>query len=106
MKSLDEALHLLGKTIKKEEVEYYIEKQWIKVEKKQGNYFFEDIDIARAQLIIELQIHIGIEEEAISLILSLLDQLHANRAKLSKLVMAIEKQPRHVQAAIFSLLNE
>ena len=105
MRTIQEIIALAEVMIEKPTLEEWIAQGWIRPVKKKRTYYFEDIDVARIQLIYELQHRMMIEREAMPIILSLLDQLYGTRARVNKLVAAIEQQPRRVQADIFSLLR-
>lgn len=53
---------------------------------------FEEIDIARLRLILDLRRDMGVNDEAVPLVLSLLDQVHDLRAALGRAAAAIKQQ--------------
>jgi len=61
---------------------------------------FRDVDVARAELIADLTIEMGINDEGVDVVLDLLDQLHSLRFACNNLIEALETQPlgirRHV----------
>lgn len=105
MKTMNEILALEEVTVDAVVIEEWIELQWLKPVRKEQVIYFEEIDIARIHLIDELRHRMMIEYDAIPVVLSLLDQLYTARAKLGKLVGAIEQQPQDIQTNIFSLLS-
>ena len=66
---------------------------------------FDDFDVARVRLICELHYELRIEEDSLSVVLSLLDQLYAARRSLRTLLAAVEAQPADVRARIASLVK-
>jgi chaperone modulatory protein CbpM len=62
---------------------YYIEQKWIEPCDHE-NLIFDDEDVARISLIQELQQDLGVNEEAVPIILNLLDQIHLLRAHLKR----------------------
>jgi chaperone modulatory protein CbpM len=66
---------------------------------------FDDFDVARVRLICELRYELHIEEDSLSVVLSLLDQLYAARRSLRTLVAAVEAQPEDVRARITNLVK-
>ena len=65
---------------------HYIEERWLEpAEQVEENWMFDDEDLARARLILELQSEFGVNDEAVPIILHLVDQLNAIR-KLVKRV--------------------
>lgn len=66
-------------------LELWIEQEWLLPEYTPSGPSFKDIDIARAQLIRELQTGIGANDAGIDVILHLMDQLHGMRRALAEL---------------------
>ena len=61
---------------------------------------YTETDIARICLMCELSEDLDIGEEALPVVLSLIDQIHGLRQQLKALGSAIEAQPKPVQDAI------
>ena len=53
---------------------------------------FEEVDVARAQLIVELRRDFALDEEALPLVLSLLDQVYALRCQVRVLCDALQER--------------
>ncbi len=89
------------------DVHHWIDNQWLRPEKKEGNYLFKEIDEARARLIIELRDHLGVTEDSMSLVLQLLDQLYTTRRQIRYLceVISTEKYP-DVQLTLRRILDD
>ena len=60
-------------------LEHFIQEEWI-VPFNRAEMLFDDEDIARINLIWELRNDLGVNDEAVPIILNLLDQLHHLRA--------------------------
>ncbi|GBR04078.1 hypothetical protein [Acetobacter oeni] len=71
------------------EIENWIRLDWLRADGVPGHYLFQDMDEARARLIIELRDELGVEEDALPLVLSLLDQLYAARRQMRLLASAL-----------------
>jgi len=56
------------------------------------NWDLDEEDVARARLILELRNDFGVNDEAMPIILHLLDELYAVRARLIQLVGALDKK--------------
>ncbi len=56
----------------------YVEEEWI-IPFDRENYFFDDEDIARIKLIVDLQNNFGVNDEAVAIILHLVDQLNTDK---------------------------
>ena len=102
---MQEILVLTEVDVEKPVIEEWIDAGWLKPITENNIHYFEEIDIARIQLIYELYYHIMVEPDTMPLVLSLLDQLYGTRARLKQLVSAVEKQPDDVKLDIFSLLE-
>jgi chaperone modulatory protein CbpM len=78
-----------------EALEAWIAAGWLSSEGTGGQ--FTEADVARAELIHDLQRDLGINDEGIGVILELIDQLHGMRRTLSNLLSAIHAQPDDVR---------
>lgn len=67
---------------------------------------FDDIDVARIRLVCELKDALNLNEEAVAVVLSLLDQLYGVRRDLRTLEAAVEQQPRAVRRQIMESVRE
>lgn len=105
MKTLDDIMETLHSALARATVEDYIARRWVRPIVQGNSYYFEDIDIARIQLIQQLRHDMQVGDDAMDIVLSLLDQMHGLRARMRTLAGAIERQPQHVQAEIFALLT-
>ena len=61
---------------------------------------FDTADVARVRLICELHYELNIEEDSLSVVLSLLDQLYAARQALRNLAAAVEAEPPEIRDRI------
>jgi len=61
---------------------------------------FTEADVARLRLLCELTDDLAIDEAALPVVLSLIDQLHGLRRQLRHLVEAVEQQPQPIRSAI------
>jgi chaperone modulatory protein CbpM len=67
----------------------WIEQHWVLPAASGSDYLFEEVDLARLRLINELLDELQIGEEAMPIVLNLLDQLYEARAALGELETAI-----------------
>ncbi|MEZ5778098.1 MAG: hypothetical protein R3E44_07025 [Paracoccaceae bacterium] len=58
---------------------------------------FRQIDIVRLELLCELSEGFDLDEDALGVVMSLIDQLHGARAELRAVLAAIENEPADVQ---------
>jgi chaperone modulatory protein CbpM len=83
----------------------WIEAGWVLPNCENDERRFDDSDIARVRLICELHYELQIEEDSLSVVLSLLDQLYATRRSLQTLAAAVAAQPEDVRSRIASLVR-
>jgi chaperone modulatory protein CbpM len=74
-------------------LETWIEAGWLAPRQEAEVRRFSDIDLARAQLIRDLIHAMGVNEEGITVILDLVDQLHGVRLALRGILSAVAAQP-------------
>ncbi len=79
--------------------------QWIDMglvtpRRGETGYLFDDLDVARVNLVCDLCFDMGVGQESLPIILSLIDQLHRTRHSLRALAAAIESQPEGVRLEI------
>jgi len=87
------------------EVEQWIGNAWLRAEGLPGHYRFQEIDVARVRLIRELRDDLGIDDDSLPVVLSLIDQLYAARRQMRKLRRAVEEAaPDAVRQAILDTL--
>lgn len=84
---------LLGEVagLRMEALNSWIANNWVRPQGQQGVYLFEAIDVARVRLIVTLHEELQVEDEALPIVLSLLDQLHDARRLMLRLQSAIEE---------------
>jgi chaperone modulatory protein CbpM len=88
------------------EVERWIAEAWVLPETADGVYVFHEVDVARVRLIVELKRDMAIDDEAMPVVLNLLDQLYALRRRLKLVTAALDGLPPDLRAAIAARLEE
>jgi chaperone modulatory protein CbpM len=89
------------------ELAAWIERGWVRPEPAgPGDWVFQEIDIARIQLIFDIRRDLGVAEDTAPLVLSLIDQVYDLRAALKALSRALEGQPAEVRSAVLAALAE
>lgn len=63
----------------------WIREDWVRPLRRGGEPVFEEVDVARVRLILELRDELDMGEAAIPVVLSLLDELHATRRDVRRL---------------------
>ena len=64
----------------------WIEAGWLRPHGSHSSHEFSDIDVARARLIGDLRCDLGVNDEAVPVVLDLIDQIHGLRRLVRELV--------------------
>jgi chaperone modulatory protein CbpM len=78
----------------------WVENRWVLPEPQGETWVFTEVDVARVELILEIRRDFAVDDEALSLVLGLLDQVYGLRRQLRRLSDAIASQPPAVREAI------
>ncbi|MFQ5775402.1 MAG: chaperone modulator CbpM [Kiloniellaceae bacterium] len=87
------------------ELSAWIERNWVLPVEQGGRYFFDEADLARARLIAELHRDLEVNEEAMPVVLRLLDQVYSLRRALADLNAAIKTLPEEARAQLRAQLR-
>ena len=87
------------------DLQLWIDQRWVLPHRRENDFVFDDVDLARARLIRELRVDLMVNEEAIPVVLSLLDQVHALRRTLTRVNSAIDRASSAAKTEIANLLN-
>ena len=82
------------------ELARWVENRWLLPERRNKTWIFHEIDVARVELILEVRREFAINDEALALILVLLDQVYDLRRQLGRLCDALAAQPPEIRAAV------
>jgi chaperone modulatory protein CbpM len=91
--------------LESEPLRRWIDLGWVLPQQDNATFYFDDSDVVRVQLICELHYELHIEEDSLSVVLSLMDQLYSARRSLREVLGAIEAQPAQVQSCIGALIK-
>jgi chaperone modulatory protein CbpM len=88
------------------ELESWIERSWVEPEPDGGGgWSFQAIDVARVRLIYDLRRDLALTEDAVPLVLSLLDQVYELRAQLRAVTGALDVLPEPLRAQLLAVLE-
>lgn len=87
------------------ELDRWVAERWVLPESVASGYVFNDVDVARVRLIVELRRDLAVGEESVPVVLRLLDQLYATRRRMRTLLRAIEALPEEHRAALIRRLE-
>ena len=99
MIGLDELLGRFG-GLERGELVRWVENRWVLPEEAGGRWVFAEVDIARVELILHVRHEFAVGDEAMPVLLGLLDQVYSLRRQMARLCDALAAQPPEVQAAI------
>jgi len=93
--------------LQRQDLERWIANQWVRPDRQSDDYVFGEIDVARVRLILELRDELQVNEEALPVVLLLLDQLYEQRRRMRELCEALRRTtPDEVRRALARHLAE
>ena len=104
MIGFDAVIELVG-GLEAQELRRWIEERWVLPETAGAGYVFREVDVARVRLILELRHELAIDEEAMPVVLSLLDQVYELRRRLKAMTAALDAQPEAVRSTVLAKLE-
>jgi len=91
--------------IREGDIVAWVEQSWVLPETESGRWFFDDSDVARISLIRDLRDDMAINDEAIPLVLRLLDQVYGLREALREIQAAVRELPDEHREALEARLR-
>jgi chaperone modulatory protein CbpM len=92
--------------IERVELETWIAREWVLPAREDGGYTFTETDLARVKLICDLTRDLALSEDAMGVVLPLLDQVYGLRASLRRVVDAIGTLPEPTRAQLREQLRK
>ena len=86
------------------ELESWIAMCWVRPLRGEEGWLFSETDIARIEMICDLSHDLGIDEEAMEVILPLIDQVYALRRSLRALADAVMALPEEARRTVLDHL--
>jgi chaperone modulatory protein CbpM len=86
--------------LERRELSSWVENRWVLPERHADTWVFHEVDVARVELIFDMRRDFAIDDEAMGLVLGLLDQVYGLRRQMRRLCDAVSAQPSDVQNAI------
>ncbi len=83
-------------------LEHWIAMGWLNPRRSDEGFLFDETDIARTHLLCDLCYDMELRDEEVTMVLSLIDQLHSTRALLRAMNAAVHSQPDEIRAAILT----
>ena len=100
MIAFDELLRQI-KGLDRRDLMRWVENRWVLPERREQTWIFHEVDIARVELILEIRQEFAIDEEALPLVLGLLDQVYDLRRQLRRICDALDLRPVSHQVCHF-----
>lgn len=91
--------------IERLQLQTWIEQRWVRPATTAAGYEFDEVDEARIALIQEMRGVFMVNDDALEMVLSLLDQLYATRKALRRIEEAMEALPEPVRQQIKTVLR-
>jgi chaperone modulatory protein CbpM len=95
-----EELLIRFRGLERRELSRWVENRWVLPEPHADTWVFHEVDVARVELILDIRRDFAIDDDAMELVLSLLDQVYGLRRQMRRLCDAVAGQPQEVQDAI------
>ncbi len=102
---LTDVLNLVG-GLEEADLVTWIERRWVRAEPTQGGYLLREVDVARVRLILDMQRECAVDDEALELVLPLLDQVYRLRRQLTALSGAVAAQPPEIRERILAAVAD
>ena len=99
MIAFEELLNRL-RGLERRELASWVENRWVLPERHADSWVFHEVDVARVELIFDMRRDFAIDDEAMGLVLGLLDQVYGLRRQMRRLCDALEAQPPDIRDAI------
>lgn len=96
-------------SIRRETLHVWIDRGWLSPEPPQsggGGFRFRDIDVARLRLIEEFRTELDLDEDALDVILPLIDTVHGLRHELQRIAAAVADEPAEVRRRVAARLRD
>lgn len=91
--------------LQRRDLRAWMQAGWVRPAQTDHEPIFDDVDVARLRLICDLRKEMALPNDAVPIVLSLLDQVHGLRRELRTLARAIERQPQARRRAILQELG-
>ncbi len=83
----------------------YLAAEIVIPEQSDQGLVYHSIDVARLELACELHEQYDMEADALSMMISLIDQMHGLRAELREVLKAVEAQPEPVRQQLVEVIG-
>lgn len=88
------------------ELRLWVRQGWLRPAEGEAGPVFDELDVARIRLLCDLKKEMSLPNDAVPVVLNLIDHLHRTRRELRALARAIEEQPEDVRQSVVSVFHE
>jgi chaperone modulatory protein CbpM len=92
-------------SLQRSDLEAWIREELVAPQQEEGTLRFTEMECARVRLICTLHYELGIDPDALPVVVSLVDQLYDTRQRLLSLSAAVAAQDKNVQTAILAAMS-
>jgi chaperone modulatory protein CbpM len=75
-------------------LEVWVREEWLIPSRAEAHIAFTEMDLARANLIHDLKVNMGVNDEGLGVILHLIDQMHGLRRALADALASMRERTR------------
>jgi chaperone modulatory protein CbpM len=99
MIGLDELLAQFA-GLERGEVLRWVENRWLLPDLAGERFVFHEVDVARVELILDMRRDFAVGDDAMAMVLRLIDQVYGLRRQMARLCDAVAALPPEAQAAL------
>lgn len=89
-----------------EHLRVWVSEGWIAPRIAESGPVYEEIDVARLRLVCQLKHEMNVNDDALPVVMRLVDQVYGLRRTLRRMSQAIEDQPKSVRERIAKALRD
>jgi chaperone modulatory protein CbpM len=102
----DDEVIMIVTRLNRQQLGRYVEADLVRPLSAEEGIFFRKVDIARLELLCDLAQDLDLDEGAVGIVVSLVDQLHGTRRELVMLTEVIQTLPTDLQSRIVAALQQ
>lgn len=88
------------------ELRIWVREGWVRPAQGAHGLVFDDLDVARIRLLCDLCKDMALPNEAMPVVLTLIDNLHRTRRELRQVTEVVDEQPNAIRKAIIRTLRQ
>lgn len=106
MRITEEQVLIQVRSVTADRLRGWVARGWIAPARGSTGDEYSDIDVARVDLIRQLRDDMSVDPDAVSIVLSMMDQVYTLRRELRCLMRAIDTQPAGIKEDVLTALKE